>query len=340
MSPSPTQQAQLQQHAYNAINEYFTRHSHEVVEIEILPPALEPLEGLLLEDGANLGLPKKILALAFVRARHLFFENRHSELPKERELALEATRVMLLFDPEHLTAANYRKHHLLNLKGEDGVGFTSALLTELCFLDSILTSPLHRQSKSPILWSHRFWTLPYLIPSLHQSASDLTGFFKSELEAVCKSGERHPKNYYAWQYARRVLSNVPLLQTADERDIFFDWCVTRVKDWCCQHPSDISGWMFLAWSLPLRDTKGTGKIVRQIVEYAVSVRLANDSLWVFVRTVIANGTIRKAQAKEVVAIMLEYTDGKEHTGPTSPFHQQISKSLEWMEMNTRGGDFP
>lgn len=64
----------LQQKAYNALNDFFAAHEDDVVEIEMLPSAIQPTNGLLMQDGLNLGVPKKVLVAAYVRARQLFFE--------------------------------------------------------------------------------------------------------------------------------------------------------------------------------------------------------------------------------------------------------------------------
>jgi hypothetical protein len=60
--------------AYNALTGFFFSHEDEVVEIEMLPPAIQPLEGLVMQDGHNLGIPKKVLVAAYIQARQLFFE--------------------------------------------------------------------------------------------------------------------------------------------------------------------------------------------------------------------------------------------------------------------------
>jgi hypothetical protein len=65
----------FQKVAYNALSTYFQQHEDEVVEIEILPPAIEPPDGIMMQDGRSLGVPKKVLALAFVEARRVFFSN-------------------------------------------------------------------------------------------------------------------------------------------------------------------------------------------------------------------------------------------------------------------------
>ncbi|KAF2441545.1 hypothetical protein P171DRAFT_337908, partial [Karstenula rhodostoma CBS 690.94] len=283
------QHAQLQLLAYNALTTYFTTHSHLTPEIEVLPPAFEPNDALLLEDGANLGVPKKILALAFVHARHLFFTRHTSDVEEERTKAHEATRIMLLFDPEHMTAANHRKRHLLNLKScGDSEALVDAVWAERRFMDSILTSPLHRQSKSPTLWAHRAWWLDLSMPVLLVSAHHVPALFAGELDAAIKAGERHPKNYYAWLYARRVVRKRRESLGGAEWEDFLGTCAQKVKVWCMLHVGDISGFSFLVWVLGLVGAPGErARVVREMVRYVMDVRLANESPWTFVRMAMA-----------------------------------------------------
>lgn len=65
-----------QQHMYESLCRYFDEHENEVIEIEILPPAIEPTDGVLMQDGLSLGIPKKALAVAFLAARQAFFDNK------------------------------------------------------------------------------------------------------------------------------------------------------------------------------------------------------------------------------------------------------------------------
>lgn len=64
------------QHVYESLSRYFEEHENEVVEIEVLPPAIEPLDGILMQDGSSLGIPKKALVSAFLVARQVFFKNK------------------------------------------------------------------------------------------------------------------------------------------------------------------------------------------------------------------------------------------------------------------------
>lgn len=331
MSPPSTQHAQLQLLAYTALNTYFTTHADLILEIEVLPPAFEPTDALILEDGANLGMPKKILALAFVYARQVFFAHYKSAVDEERVRAHEATRVMLLFDPEHLTAANYRKRHLLDLQGEET--FLDALLAERRFMDSILTSPLHRQSKSPTLWAHRAWWLDLILPML--SCPQYADIFHEELDAAIKSGERHPKNYYAWQYARRVVNkSKELLPDNAGFEDFLGASAQKVKAWCMLHVGDISGFSFLVWVLGLmRSEEEKGRVVQEMAAYAMDVKLANESPWTFVKIAMASGLM----AKEVERATLEEMDRCQKeldaSNEAAPLSIRLGDTLRWIAQN-------
>ena len=60
-------------HAYDALNDFFKAHEDVAVEIEIIPPALAPNDALILQDGINIGVPKKVLVQAYLKARSIFF---------------------------------------------------------------------------------------------------------------------------------------------------------------------------------------------------------------------------------------------------------------------------
>jgi hypothetical protein len=313
--------------AYERLSCALHAHDKQVLEIEILPPAIQPPDGLLIQDGLSLGIPKKVLALAFIEARKQFFQNASHE--GFRGMALLATKVMLLFDSEHLAAANYRKRRLKTLKAGDTpqaqIAYRKAVQFEFCFLDTILTSPLHRQSKSPTLWHHRFWLLDLLSPDGLKNVplERRTMFWRTELDAVCKSAERHPKNYYAWQYARKLNDWV------DGQEATFDFA-HRAKHWCCQHPSDISGWSFLLHLLSeLEPVFERQAVVQDVVNFAFKWQFEHESLWVFIRTVLAHDTL-PARVK-LISTLRDYTRDHEAIDNASPFTQRVIKSLEWIE---------
>src|SRR3954453_19303023 len=72
--------SELQEQAYDALNTFFKVHEDEVVEIEILPPAIQPTDGLVMKDGLNVGVPKKVLVLAYVEAKRRFFKSIDNEM--------------------------------------------------------------------------------------------------------------------------------------------------------------------------------------------------------------------------------------------------------------------
>lgn len=319
----------LQVTAYNALSSYFQKHEDYVIEIEILPPAFQPPDGILMHDGLNLGIPKKVLAVAYIEARKVFFQNAHSI--DEDSPALRATKVMLLFDPEHLTAANYRKRRLQSLHLQEASSpagrYLSALHQEFHFLNSILTSPLHRQSKSPTLWSHRVWLLNRLIAAelRASSQSKQVDFWRSELNSVCKSGERHPKNYYAWQYTRKLIARV------DAPHVHAEFA-SLVKDWCFKHPSDISGWTYLQFIV--RDLPSIrNNIVTEVLDYAITLRLTQESLWVFIRTILAQAVVGGWHGELLRKLQL-YRQDLENTDKESTVFDRVGKTLRWIEKNS------
>ncbi|KAF2035499.1 protein prenylyltransferase [Setomelanomma holmii] len=337
MSENPIAVVKLQKQAYAALTKYFRAHDKQVVEIEVLPPAIQPPDGLLLQDGRCLGVPKEILALAYIEARTRFFANVKDG--NYHSLALEATKVMLLFDPEHLSAANFRKRRLVALRAKtspDGeLIYRKAVKYEFCFLDSILTSPLHRQSKSPTLWYHRFWLLMLLCPNgLRDVPEQLRAdFWRTELSTVCKSGERHPKNYYAWQYARNLMSRI------DDREAMVD-CAQHIKDWCCKHPSDISGWSFLAYLIPEMERAWEREnIVRDVIRYAMNFHSENESLWMFLRTILTHGALQEGR-DGFVAVLQKYGTEIEHGQDKSGLARHVQQILTWIEKNVNSVDDP
>jgi hypothetical protein len=325
MAAIETQRAGLQKLAYESLSKYLREHEDEVVEIEILPPTIQPPDGILMQDGLYLGVPKKILALAYVEARRQFFENRQHG-PKSAT-ALHATKIMLLFDPEHLTAANFRKLRLSRLEAESGLSigtaYHKALRHELCFLNGILTSPLHRQSKSPTLWHHRFWMINSLKARELKDASEgqRASFWCDEFNAVFKSAEQHPKNYHAWQYARRLTNKIESAHLEEDLAL-------RVKDWCCKHPSDISGWSFLLHLMPrLEPASLREEVVRGVVNYAISLESEQESLWVFVRTILALYKEHEA----VYQMLQHYREELEAANRHHLALERVSGALTWID---------
>jgi hypothetical protein len=331
--------AKLQGQAYETLSRYLDTHRKQIMEIEVLPSAIKPPDGMLMKDGLNLGIPKKILALAFVEARKRFFANADDE--STHALALQATKVILLSEPEHLTAANFRKRKLVELSSdttpEAQLTYRKALKYEFCFLDSILTSPLHRQSKSPTLWHHRLWLLKLFLPSRLEDVPEevRANFWRAELASVCRSGERHPKNYYAWQYARRLVERI------DGMDATIDFA-QRVQEWCCKHPSDTSGWSCLLYLIPKAEPLSARIVlVRGVTNYTLKLKLEHESIWVFIRTIIAHEALQE-ERNELCSTLREYGEELQSMDNASELAGRVKNALDWIERysstdNTQNG---
>jgi hypothetical protein len=333
MATKDVQRDELQKLAYESLIKYFQEHVDEAVEIEILPPLIQPLDGITMQDGSSLGVPKRILALAYLEARQRFFMSNQTQDASSIAHTLQATTVMLLFDPEHLTAANYRKHTLSQLKDDHGLQigtpYHRALRQELCFLNSILTSPLQRQSKSPTLWYHRCSVVDSLrLIELEDAPQEhMAEFWHSELAAVCKSGQQHPKNYHAWQYARRLVQNIGSREVIDQ-------VARRVKDWCCRHPSDISGWSFLLYLIPTIATPLQRELVGDVVEYAINLDSEQESLWMFIRTVLAMRNIELSASYQLLQVYREDLKG---TNRRPVALERVCNAIVWVRAHRKPG---
>ncbi|OJD11775.1 hypothetical protein AJ78_07520 [Emergomyces pasteurianus Ep9510] len=159
------------------------------------------------------------------------------------------TEILLLLDSEHLTACNWRKRRLCALKERrsqcpsSATQYHCALHTEISFTTTILRSPLHRHTKSPVLWHHRKWTMTKLFALYHDdpvaafAGSHHLSHHDTEAEAevdtdadadadtvtcaattaavnqimiyevsvVLQAGTHHPNNYYAFSYLREFM---------------------------------------------------------------------------------------------------------------------------------------
>lgn len=141
-----------------------------------------------------------------------------------------------------------------------------AVARELRFLETLLTSPLKKHTKAPTLWAQRGWLVTTFwndAVHLHNDdkreevrdekeeasrAETVKRFWNEELSVVMRAGERHPRNYYAWQYARvlfRIVEGKMGEGVGEGRGGLLGETVGRVKGWCFLHPRDISGWGFL-----------------------------------------------------------------------------------------------
>lgn len=278
------------------------RNDGKLLEVEFLGKShpLAPDQILLIDDNAA-GIPKVRLIQAFTIAYKLFKTLALTGSPEPGRLDLEQIRrtsaVLLLTDPEHLTAANARKRAVLE-ELREGVDAGSCLGMEKYFVDSLLTSRLHRHTKSPVLWSHRRWLLEQF-EKLGRPVDVASDFRR----VVLVSGERHPKNYYAWSHARF------LLETFRPGGDALRHIAADVEQWCLKHHDDISGWTMLHFLLSRKElSEGSecASVSRRVVRMAGSFRWRNESVRWFLHAMATTDLLGKADVGllEVVGRMM------------------------------------
>ncbi|RAL05727.1 uncharacterized protein BO80DRAFT_420929 [Aspergillus ibericus CBS 121593] len=302
---------------------FSARHQdNRVLEIEILPPGLGPLlqdgnsigitkkhlvQAFVIARRIFFGASNKVSVFHNACGYEDECETPQNEPPvqKQREDLLNATEIILLFDCEHITACNWRKKRLTALiQRHDPADadhthremLARELDTELSLMTTYLCSPLHRHTKSPTLWNHRLWVLTQMLGlrkaglggSFSQREDNgglawIHEMIKKELSLVLRSGELHPRNYYAFNYARQLLDIfLKICGGTEDTAALAGSVIHLVLDWCLAHPSDISGWMF---TLYLLDTVHDEQIhtdgIDRVLRFAVDVGWEGESLWTF-----------------------------------------------------------
>lgn len=288
-----------------------------VLEIEILGKSHPlPTGTNVLVDGNSIALSKKNLVQAFIIARTIFLTQR-SVLGDDEKLAIMgSSAVMLIMDAENLTAVNARKRVILaRVKGADHMAAgdqlelkTAVISDEMAFLESLLTSPLHRHTKSPTLWSHRRWLVTSCVES------DLLPDLEREMSVVKKAAERHPRNYYAWSHMRWFMSIYWWHKESDVRENY-PKLVADVQHWCLKHPADTSGWSFLLHlvlclptlrsavsqpSVALMQKDSCVSVCEEILDLTLAFRWRNEAVWAFLRTLISCSHIDGRQRQDFI----------------------------------------
>lgn len=286
----------------------------DLLEIEFLGSS-HPLEpGVnFLQDGNAIAIPRLRLVQAFFVARQILIKYLGHVGAAVTDDVTAATSVILLMDPEHLTAANTRKRAL----SASGNPAKVALEKEIQFVDTLLTARLHRHTKSPNLWSHRRWLVSTCL-SLGIPCNirhDIT-------YVVMVAGGRHPRNYVAWQHARFLLDSDPSLAST----IAFD-----AKSFCLKNHSDISGWSFLSDCIARIHDEETRILVRSsvlddVLSMTQSFRWTNESVWVFLRTIIARERATEQDFERFIAT----NDGLSVSLPHSAAEKMIlTRARDW-----------
>ncbi|KAH7319670.1 hypothetical protein B0I35DRAFT_429555 [Stachybotrys elegans] len=263
---------------FKDIAEVLSERYHDLLEIEFVPdghPDIDP-GTTYLQEGHAIGIPKAQLVRAFQVAYRMLAASRKQAKIDEDGLR-KATAVLLLTDPEHLTAANTRKRLI---KESASTGTNQELLQKEKYLvDSFLTSRLHRHTKSPTIWSHRRWLMDQY--TLQGLTIDVVNDFK---KVILVSAERHPRNYYAWSEARSLIK----YHTGDEEQLL-STLTEETKKWCLAHHDDISGWGFLMYLLDHRS--GPMDVLEDILKLTQSFRWSNEAVWYFLRNMATKGYV-------------------------------------------------
>jgi hypothetical protein len=307
--------------AYQAISNVLTVPNGGLLEIEILGKShfIEE-EQYVLQDGRVVGISRLGLVQAFMVARQQLRDHLDQVKSLSDDDVFAATAVILLFDPEYLTAANTRKRLVQGQISRSGDA-REILEREKRFVDSLLTSRLHRHTKSPTLWSHRRWLLG-VFTSLEMRVDVLADI----RDVVFVAGERHPRNYYAWCHARFL--------TGLNRGSNFPAVLAAVQAWCFQHHTDISGWSFLYFLLYTGSSpdKESGCLTfADVLNLVRSLRLANESVWVFLRTAAAAGLVGDEQYSQFLDVQAAVLESSK-----SPEEQAVLRAaVDWCETYRR-----
>ena len=295
---APSVLASNPQAAYKNIVNALNMNTSELLDIEVLGKSHPvPLGCSVLLDGHSIGISKPQLIQAFVVARKTFFETLENFEEDMFQDIRDATAVILLMDPEHITAANARKRILQYCQAVVGIELRSMLSREFLLIDSFLTSRLHRHTKSPTLWGHRQWLVQILV------SVDFTHSIQQDVETVVLiAAERHPRNYYAWLHLRWLLLGLRRLahDTGGSSALSHTEVLLLVKDWCLRHLADTSGWSFLLFFLlsiepPSTRLETSSSICQEVLGLATTFQWTHESIWVFLRTLVASGEIQQDQ---------------------------------------------
>ena len=305
---------------YEDLAAVFAAPQLKVMEIEFLPRSHSLPPGTsFLQDGQAIAIPKAQLVQAFIYARkelQKYLENPDVAVP---EKAMKATSVMLLLDSEHLTAANTRKRIIMRVLETDEGNIRGILLHEKHFMDSMLTSRLHRHTKSPTLWSHRRW----LLQKLRDAGTTRLDPLYELGSVVFVSAERHPRNYYAWWHARHLV----LRGDVDPRSANI---VAVTKKWCFAHHNDVSGWSFLNFLLD-KNQNAAADVFSETLHLAQKFLWRNESVWHFLRSMMLQPTL----ARHLSQLDFEKTLNvlREGVLEDSKDAKTLDEALSWLRVN-------
>ena len=160
------------------ISPTWSKHAPAVLEVSLLPSSSHPdIQHDPLSNPPAVGIPKSVGLDCFLRARSIIFSLKHRDMQhyfdhlcpdpsanNEWVQLLDATAVILVWEPNHVTAINWRRQALVQLlrccpaPEQLEIG-ERARCAERIFLNSLLTSPMSQHAKSSTLWAYRLQLL-------------------------------------------------------------------------------------------------------------------------------------------------------------------------------------
>ncbi|KAH8155872.1 uncharacterized protein LAJ45_00884 [Morchella importuna] len=330
-SPDPSPASEL--------TAFFHAHRNTPVSIEFHPPHTP-----LLTSGLHIAIPKTHLLAAFPAAYHTFSTLHPTTTPwsaSDARALLDATLILILVAAEHTTAVNTRRRILQLELSEDVV----TPREEMALLQGVLTSHLAKHNKSPSLWGYRQWIVERCGVGVLGD-----GGLVGELEVVRRSGEAHPRNYYAWSYARFIVDKFyscgdgspcpgndappppppPLLRELVESHAAL----------CRTHVSDTSFWsflLFLFWRA--RESTSSGddcgyifSITKDAAIYAHDMARGHESVWIFIRTVIVDEKLqlKDAERQELIGMVEGWVQEAETAGNEDEELVIEKEALRWI----------
>lgn len=309
---------------FQSICNALSQEYDDLLEIELLPASHQLADGAaLLQDGNAIAVPKLQLVQAFLVARKKLLRDASIQ-ESDWRTTIEALNVVLLMDPEHLTAANTRKRIIEDASYTDKAKATTLLLRERYFIDSLLTSRLHRHTKSPVLWSHRRWLMGRFLEA--GLRLDVAWDLK---RVIFISAERHPRNYYAWCHARLLVDMAGRLEP-DQLSALVD----DTKRWCFSHHNDISGWEFLQFLLRRCQADVVLEVFKETMKRVGSFSWRNESVWTFLRTVSTWEIMAQSDRNELRELMIVLRPGKRETEATRDAERVLDQAARWVELYT------
>lgn len=322
-----------------------TRHE-ELLDIEILGPSHELPQGVHVLTEANaVAVPKFNILRAFLPA-YIIFQSYLQCQNETWDEVIRATSVILLLDPEHMTAANARKRYIQHIKVTKAEKLENVLKTELYFTESLLTGRLHRHTKSPTLWGHREW----LVKLCTARQQPVDGLATTLERLIFISAERHPRNYYAWCHARFLLGLASRTNQGRSRNhgdeqgqaapaarntVDLQIATDLVRKWCFSHHNDISGWSFLTVLVEERQRlapeAGTATtLFSETLHLAEAYSWRGESVWCFLRSMMRGSWLDEAHGKEFNRVLL-LVHGKMAV-PTALDEQVLGNMVEWSRL--------